>query len=132
MGMSKKTSRISFFVLVILILIVIVLPGSALYFFARADQQVPKPVYSADRSRVIIPSVNFNKDNNDSYLLVNIEVQDTSKNKTLFQVQTRASDRMRWFVKWIGNDMVMLESSDIGSYCWSENNSGAWQEIKCP
>lgn len=93
---------------------------------------MPDPVYSADRSRIIIPSVNFNEDNSDTYLLVHLEVQESSTKETLFQVQTRASHRMRWSIKWIDNNTVMLESSDIGSDCWIEDNSEVWKEFKCP
>lgn len=88
-----------------------------MHLFTRINPNLPDSVYSADKSRVIIPSVNVNKDNSDTYLLVHIEIQNTNTKETLLQVQTRASDRMRWSVKWMDNNTVMLESSDIGSYC---------------
>lgn len=63
--------------------------------------------------------------------MVHIKIQETKSGETLFQVQTSASDRMRWSVDWIDNNTVILNSSDIGAYCWEENND-SWKKIQCP
>ncbi len=130
--MNRKTLRIASFVFISLAIIVFAWLTLVMHLFTRIIPNVPDPVYSADRSRIIIPSVNFNEDNSDTYLLVHLEVQESSTKETLFQVQTRASHRMRWSIKWIDNNTVMLESSDIGSDCWIEDNSEVWKEFKCP
>ena len=97
----KKILRTSLVFFGILVLLTVVWIAQVLYLFTGVHPYVPDPVYSADRSRVIIPSINFNKEGYDAYLQVHIEVQDTKSGKTLFQVQTNASDRMRWSVGWV-------------------------------
>jgi hypothetical protein len=131
-GMNRKTSRNVLFIFSSFVIIVIAWWVSTMYFFTGINSNVQEPVYSTDGSKVIVPSVNFNKDNYETYLHVNIEIQDANTQETLFQVQTRASHRMRWSVKWIDNNTVTLESSDIGSHCWAEYNNETWNEIKCP
>jgi hypothetical protein len=120
----KKSLMISSVIFSVFVLIAIV--------WAVLDSQAPEQVYSPDGSKVMIPMVNSNKDNYDSYLLVYLEIKDTQSGETLFQVQTRASDRMRWSVDWIDDNTVKLNSSDIGSYCWMEGDNGIWAEIQCP
>ena len=59
----------------------------------------------------------------DSDLLVNIHLTD-ELNEEVFQLNTRASDVMKWAVGWMpGMDVVVLYSSDIGiqAYVASEN-----------
>ena len=115
-------------------LILVIVTGMFLLFYVYHEKRsnMPPPVYSVDGSRVIIPTINSNKDDSDTYLLVHIEVQDVSSGETLFRVQTRASDRMRWSVAWIDDNTVVLNSSDIGSYCWMENKDGMWADADCP
>src|SRR5688572_19074846 len=112
----KKTAKLLVVILSILLLIVVIWIASVFSLFTGTNSSVPKPIYSVDGSRVIIPSVDYNKDNQDAYLLVHLEVQDTKSGKTLFQVQTRASDRMRWSVSWVDNSIVKIDSSDVGIY----------------
>jgi len=127
----KKFLRVSSIILGTVVLVAIVWVALILYFFTGTLPYVPDPVYSPDGSRVIIPTINFNKEVYDTYLLIHIKIQDTRSGETLFQVQTSASDRMRWSVAWIGDDTVLLDSSDIGSYCWKEGD-GTWRETECP
>jgi len=98
----------------------------------RLHPYVPNPIYSADGSRVMVPSVDYNKNNQNTYSLVHIEIRDVKSGKVLAQIQTRASDRMRWSIDWVDNNVVKLDSSDIGTYCWMEFSSGTWEEAKCP
>ena len=128
----NKILKITLIVFGTLALIAIIWIALVLNSFTGVHPYIPDPVYSADGSRVIVPSINFNKDDYDEYLLVHIEVRDAKSGDVLFQVQTRASDRMNWSVGWIDDDTVILDSSDIGSYCWAESDDGEWKETICP
>lgn len=127
----NRLQKLIFAIIGTMILVIIIWMFLLFYVYHEKRSNMPDPVYSADESRVIIPTINFNKDDHDTYLLVHIEVQDVSSGKTLFRVQTSASDRMRWSVAWIDNNTVVLNSSDIGSYCWMENKDGMWAEADC-
>jgi hypothetical protein len=127
----RKRLKISAIILGILILVALIWIALIIFFYTGVHQYVPKPVYSPDGTRVIIPTINFNKEDQDKYLMVHIKIQETKSGETLFQVQTSASDTMRWSVNWIDNNTVILKSSDIGVYCWEENND-IWKETECP
>ena len=121
------------FATVLCVYILLAICWIALLFFPIVSvyRYVPEPVYSDDGSMVIIPTINFNKDDVWGYLCIELKIQDTWSGKTLYQVQTRASGRMNWSVYWIGKNTFRLDSSDIGSYCWSGKND-RWGEIGCP
>ena len=114
-----------------LILITVILAVLMLYTFTGPNIYVPALVYSDDGLRVIVPTINYDKSDIGTYLCVNIEIRDVQSKETLYQVQTYASDRMKWSVYWIDNNTFQLDSSDIGSYCWKEND-GIWGETECP
>jgi len=128
----NKPKKIFFVFFGILGLITITLIALVLFFEQGSTRIKPDPVYSADGSKVIIPIINSNKADSTSYLLIYLEIKDIQSEKTLFQVQTRASNRMRWSVEWLDNNTVLLDSSDIGSYCWKEGSDRIWIETKCP
>ena len=94
----KKSVKLPLAIFSALILIAVIWTALVLYIYSGVSPYVPDRVYSSDGSRVIIPSIDYNKDNYEVYLLVHIEVRDVKSGKTLFQVQTIASDRMRWSV----------------------------------
>jgi hypothetical protein len=127
----KKYLKISSIILGVVIFITIVWVSLILFFYTGVRPYVPDPVYSPDGSKVIIPTVNYYKEIYEKYLLVHFKVQDTHSKEILFEVQTHASDRMRWSIAWVGNNTVLLDSSDIGLYCWKEKN-GTWIESECP
>ena len=127
----KKLVKISSIILGILVLVAIVWTAVVIIINTGTHPYVPSRVNSPDGTKVIIPTINFDKEDYDKYLKVHIEIQDTRSGETLFQVQTIASDRMRWSVSWIGNEIVIMNSSDIGSYCWKDNNV-TWKETECP
>jgi hypothetical protein len=127
----KKTIKISIIVLGILILIAMVWLALVLFVFTGIRQYVPNPIYSQDRTKVIFPTINYNKADTSTYLCVNIEVSDAQSGIPLYKVQTHASNRMKWSIHWIGNNIFKLDSSDIGSYCWKEEN-GKWGDAQCP
>ena len=128
----NKSKKIALVTLGILGLIAIVIIALALFLDGRSSRVKPDPVYSVDGSMVIIPTINSNKSDYTSYLLVHLDIKDARSGKTLFQVQSRASSRMRWSVYWVDNNTVVLDSSDIGSFCWKEGGDHVWTEIKCP
>jgi hypothetical protein len=127
----KKPIKIILVILGILALVVIVWALLIVYFYTGTNPYIPDPIYSLDGSKVIVPMVNFNKEVYDTYLLVQLEVQDASSGEILYHVQTRASHRMRWSVHWIDDKTFQLDSSDIGSFCWKEDND-IWEETGCP
>jgi hypothetical protein len=127
----KKLLRISSILIGIFALIAIVWIALILFFFTGVHPYTPDPIYSPDESTVIIPMINFDKANYATYLLVHLKIQDTRTGDILYQVQTGASDRMRWSVFWLNNNTFQLESSDIGFYCWKEE-VGTWMETECP
>lgn len=122
--------KIFLIILGILALLAVVWLAATLYFFTGVSHDVPAPIYSQDGSKVMIPSVGYDK-NLDTYLEVSIEIQDVRSGKTLYQVNTQASHRMKWFIHWVDENTIQLDSSDIGTYCWKEER-GVWAEAKCP
>lgn len=102
-----------------------------LWIFHDTEPYVPDSISSPDGSKRIVPSINFDKTDYDTYLLVQLDLQDTQTGESLFQVQTRASDRHEWKLEWLNERMFLLDSSDIGSYCWQEV-SGNWEAVPCP
>jgi hypothetical protein len=98
----------------------------------RGRQRQPEPVYSHSGVRVILPSINYSKDDMKKYLCVKLVIQDVDTGAILFDLQTSASDRMRWSVKWIDEKSIQLSSSDIGNYCWAEGSDGTWHDWECP
>lgn len=129
--MVRKIIKFTLITFGTLILIAFVWLALVIHIFTGVKPYTPDPVYSPDLSKVIIPTVSFDKNNYETYLLVQLKIQDTQTNEILFQIQTHASDRMRWTISWIDNETIKLDSSDIGSYCWSEEN-GIWCETVCP
>jgi len=127
----SKPQKITTTLFGVLGLIAIVSVALGLYWMQGGARVKQEPVYSADGSKLIIASVNSNASDPD-YLLVKLEIRDRQSGKTVFQTQTRASDRMRWSVRWVDNVTARLDSSDIGSYCWGEASDHTWAEMKCP
>lgn len=74
----------------------------------------------------------MNKADMTTYLCVKLKVQDAKTGAVLFEIQTHASDRMRWSVTWLNEKAFQLTSSDIGNYCWAEADDGNWQSMDCP
>jgi hypothetical protein len=127
----KKNGRIIAMILCVLVIAALAWVAVILDVFVAVHPYVPDQVYSPDGSKVIIPAVSYNKDISDTYLFVHLKIQDTRSGEILFQQQTSASDRMRWSVSWVDDETIMLDSSDIGEYCWRADLD-AWNETICP
>jgi hypothetical protein len=81
-GKSLKIFSISIGVLV---LILIIWAASIFYLFMGVKPYVPDPVYSPDRSILVIPSVNYDKAVYDTYLLVHLKILDARTQKVCFR-----------------------------------------------
>jgi len=89
-----------------------------------SESSIPSP----DGRFVLVTTINRDKTDPTVYLCVKLKILDDSGN-VLYEEQTRASDRMRWTAKWDGNERVVLESSDIGTYVWELGRDGQWRAV---
>ncbi len=105
--------------------VLLILGGLAGCFSPKSDSNsIPSP----DGRFVLVTTINRDKTDPTAYLCVKLKILDDSGN-VLYEEQTRASDRMRWTVKWDGNERVVLESSDIGTYVWELGRDGQWRAV---
>lgn len=75
-------------------------------------------------------SINQDKSDPTRYLCVKIYLLDTKGNE-LAQLQTGASDRMKWATGWMKEqDIIVLDSSDIGTHAWEIKANNDIKEIK--
>lgn len=88
------------------------------------SEAIPSP----DGRLFLIPAINTDKTDPRVYLCVKFEIRD-SAGRLLYTEQTRASARMRWSMRWDGNERVVLESSDIGTYAWERGHDGQWHKV---
>ncbi len=91
---------------------------------APASSSIPSP----DGKYIVDTSVNNSRKEMKSYLCVVLDIRD-STGRTIQTIQTGASDRMRWRIKWDAVSRVWIESSDIGLRYWEKNQSGSWIEF---
>ena len=103
-----------------------VLLGLGLLVGCSAAQ--PNATPSPDGRFVLLTTINADKTDPTVYLCVKFQIMDEAGH-LLYEEQTRASDRMRWTMKWAGNERVVLESSDIGTYTWERGSNGLWQKV---
>jgi len=92
----------------------------------------PPPIDSPQQDRTLAITVNTSRDDPVLYLTLIFEVRDKANQTILHRQQTYASSRMAWSMRWLDNNTVQLESSDIGTFCWWEQPDGAWLEAECP
>jgi hypothetical protein len=62
-----------------------------------------------------------------AYLCVVFEIHDAA-GKVLYQENTHASDVHRWSMRWESNDVIRLQSSDIGPRSWRRQPNGEWEK----
>ena len=80
---------------------------------------------SPDGSLLLKSSVNQNSGDPASYLRVVVEIKDLYGN-VVFRETTPASDTMRWSLKWISNNEILLDSSDTGRYIIRRVDNKQW------
>ncbi len=80
---------------------------------------------SPDGSLLLKSSVNQDTADAASYLRVVVEIKDLYGNM-VFRETTPASDTMRWSLKWVSNNEILLESSDIGRYVIRRVDNRQW------
>lgn len=92
----------------------------------------PTLIDSPQQDRTLAITVNTSRDDPALYLTLIFEVRDKATQAVLHRQQTYASSRMAWSMRWLDNNAVQLESSDIGTFCWREQPDGIWLESECP
>ena len=80
---------------------------------------------SPDGTMTLTTSVNRGKANPTRYFCVVVDITDAS-GRTLHHEVTPASDTQRWSIRWMGNDAILLESSDVGIYEIRRQPDGTW------
>jgi hypothetical protein len=132
--MKKRvlSHRLFGFVAIVSLILMSLCAAISILFFFKEKERKPEQLLSPSGNRVILATVNRSKEDMTTYLCIKLEIKDLSANKILFNIQTHASDRMRWSIHWLGEDSILLESSDIGDRCWKEISGGVWKEAECP
>jgi len=83
---------------------------------------------SPDGSLTLVTSINQDRADRTAYLCVKFQIFDKA-GQVVYEEQTHASDRMIWTMKWEGDQRLVLESSDIGTYAWEQGTGGMWQAV---
>lgn len=92
----------------------------------------PVLIVSPQQDRTLSITVNTSRDDPALYLTLIFEVRDKATQAILHRQQTYASSRLAWSMRWLDNNVVQLQSSDIGTFCWQEQQEGSWLESECP
>jgi hypothetical protein len=74
----------------------------------------------------VTTSVNQSKQDTTRYLCVVVDITDTA-GKSLHHEVTPASDTMRWSLRWVSNDALLLDSGDVGKYHILRQPDGTWK-----
>ena len=80
---------------------------------------------SPDGRLLLKSSVNQETADPAGYLRVVVEIIDLYGN-SVFRETTPASDTMRWSLKWVSNNEILLDSADIGRYIIRRVDSKQW------
>ena len=101
---------------------------------ASGNRMSAQPILidSPQQDRTLVITVDANRDDPTRYLTLIFEVRDKATQAILHRQQTHASSRLAWSMRWLDNSAVQLQSSDVGTYCWQEQQDGSWLEAKCP
>jgi hypothetical protein len=105
--------------------------GLVIYIMTPKFPKQMQPIYSPTHINMAIPVVNTNRRDMTKYLCIKISIVDTKSGRVMFEEQTSASSRMNWSIRWIEDNFLILESSDIGQSCWQGKN-GKWMRTDCP
>ena len=106
--------------------------GLTIYLVLSSAPSQPEPIYSPNHLRILIPTINTSKEDMTKYLCLKFKIIDAKTQQVLFEKQTGSSVRMRWSIQWLRDDYLLLDSSDIGVYCWQEGENGVWASADCP
>ena len=80
---------------------------------------------SPDGSLLLKSSVNQNTSDPAAYLRVVVEIKDLYGNR-VFRETTPASDTMRWSLRWVSNQEILLDSAEIGRYVIRRVQNKQW------
>ena len=80
---------------------------------------------SPDGSLLLKSSVNQNTSDPAAYLRVVVEIKDLYGNR-VFHETTPASDTMRWSLRWVSNQEILLDSAEIGRYVIRRVQNKQW------
>jgi len=87
----------------------------------------PGPVLSPDGNLTLVTTIDPSRADPAAYLCVVFEIRDPT-GKVLHKENTRASDLHRWKMSWDSNEVIRLESADIGTRFWSRQPNGEWKK----
>lgn len=99
-----------------LALIVFILHG-----FSPGSRRIPSP----DGKRCVVTTINHDRSNLYTYLSVRFDIIVGDGTKE-YSVQTFASDRMSWTIRWLDNNSILLQSVDSGDVVWRRGPDGFW------
>ncbi len=92
------------------------------------QEKVLESLNSPDQSLLLTTRVNHNKSDLSRYLCVIVDIRESNEaGKIIHSEITPASARMRWSIKWEGNDRIILDSSDVGEVIIYRNEGGLWE-----
>lgn len=94
---------------------------------AGCGQKAAAPLISPDGSLTLLTSVESSRADPRAYHCVVFEIRDRT-GKVLRRENTRASEMSQWQMTWASTNKIKLESSDIGTYYWTEQADGTWKK----
>lgn len=115
-----------------LALIVVLQLASGCFGVSGNDRDIIEPIDSPNQDRALVIKINRSQDDPAKYLTLGFEIRDKASQAVLYRQQTHASSRLAWSMRWLDNSVVQLQRSDVGTYCWQEQQDGSWLEAKCP
>ncbi len=95
--------------------------------FIGCSPAAQSPLKSPNGSLTLYTSVEHSRSDPGAYLCVIFEIRDRA-GKALHTENTRASALSRWSMRWLSEDTIRLESSDIGPYEWTRRPDGTWKK----
>ena len=104
----------------------IILPIALILVFILLNHNKPQVKISPSGLFYLTTEINKSKYDIRLYLCVKIIIKD-KQGKLIQEIQTYASDRMKWNVGWGEKDSIILESSDIGDWEWKMQENNKWK-----
>jgi hypothetical protein len=132
MKIQRKNVKIVALIFVGLAIAFIFIIAVIVFALIPSQPRQPDPIFSPSGKRVLIPTINMSKEDMVKYLSIKIKIQEIDTGDIIFEEQTQASARMRWSIKWLSENFIQLNSSDIGILCWEEGSNKAWKQANCP